>query len=102
QRLAEIFRREGSPADLVPVLERLWELAAAPGGDLDAESLGLELAALVQESDPARAEAVLRALVVRGPSAQSLEALSALLSARGADEEADALLVQRSETGDAA
>ena len=102
QRLAEIFRRESRAADLVPVLDRLWELSAGPAADIDAEAVGLELAALVQEADPARAEAVLRALVVRGPSAQSLEALSALLSARGADEEADALLVQRSETGDAA
>jgi tetratricopeptide (TPR) repeat protein len=102
QRLAEIFRRESRSADLVPVLERLWALGAGPGADVDAETIGLELAALVQETDPARAEAVLRALIVRGPTPQALEALSALLMARGADEEADALLVQRSEAGDTA
>ena len=102
QRLAEISRREGRAAELVPVLERLWELAAGEAGEIDAEAVGLELATLVQEADAARAEAVLRALVVRGPSPQVLEALSALLLARGADEEADALLVQRSESGDAA
>jgi tetratricopeptide (TPR) repeat protein len=102
QRLAEIFRREGRAADLFPVLERLWELAARDTVDLDAEAIGLELAGLLQAWDPARAEAVLRALMVRGQTPQVLEALSAFLLARGADEEADALLVQRSEAGDPA
>jgi tetratricopeptide (TPR) repeat protein len=103
QRLAEICRREGRPAELEPLLERLWDLCnrgepiEAPA-DIDAEAVGLELAGLVPAT---RAEEVLRALLARVPqSAQALETLSAVLAARGAHEEADALLIRRGELGE--
>jgi tetratricopeptide (TPR) repeat protein len=94
-RLAEIFRRESQAEALVPVLERLFDLACvaraaepgAPVGPLDAEVVGLELATLLAESarEPARASAVLQRLVdLRPQSREARAALAALDDAAGA------------------
>lgn len=93
-RLAEIFRRESRPAELGATLERL--LSGAP--DSEAEVVGLELAGLFRDAlgQPARAEGLLRRLLERSGSAvELLELLSELLWARGAFEEADAVLARR-------
>jgi tetratricopeptide (TPR) repeat protein len=93
---AEVFRRERHLAELVPIIERLGRQARS---DLDAEVRGLELAGLLARlGEKGRAEDVLRRLVERLPGAAApLEALSALLAARGATAEADAALLRRLE-----
>jgi tetratricopeptide (TPR) repeat protein len=99
--LAGLYRRPGRSGELAGVLERLWALATAPQGarDLDGETraVGLELAELLAGplGDAARAEEILRAVLHAFPDdPRALEALSDRLAARGADDEADALLLR--------
>ncbi len=80
QRLAEIFRRDARPEELLPPLEHLLQLASQHGetGDIDVEAIGLELMGLLEETgaESDRVEALLRqVLAVRPDSTHVLQAL---------------------------
>jgi len=98
ERLAALCRQQSRSDELALLLERLWTALAgqpAPEG-LNLEALGLELAGLLSQKDDSRAQAetILRRLVEQG-SRVAREALSALLTKKGALDEADALLLAR-------
>lgn len=98
--LAEIFRRSDVPQSLVSVLERLLVSPKAALIGIDQETIGIELAAVYRERlvGTDRAEAILRQLLEHNPScSEALGALSSVLFARGAYDEADALLMRRAE-----
>ena len=64
-----------------------------PARELDAEASGSSWRRLVQEHAPARAESILRAIAgARAPRGPARGPVRAAAGARGADEEADALL----------
>jgi len=98
ERLAALCRQQSRSDELALLLERLWTALAgqpAPEG-LNLEAPGLELAGLLSQKDDSRAQAetILRRLVEQG-SRVAREALSALLTKKGALDEADALLLAR-------
>ena len=98
ERLAAFCRQQSRSDELAALLERLWAalVGQPPHAGVDAEAVGLELASLLSQKDDRRAEAetILRHLAEHGSRA-ALDALSALLTKKGALDEADALLLAR-------
>ena len=96
EQLVAICRQQSRSDELAALLERLWAALEGQQGveGLDSEAIGLELASLLSQKDDGRtqAESVLRRLA-DGGSRAALEALSALLTRKGALDEADALLL---------
>ena len=96
--LVAFCRQQSRSDELAALLERLWAALdgqPAPAG-VNPEVIGLELASLLSQKDDSRtqAETILRHLVEYGSRA-ALDALSALLTKKGALDEADALLLAR-------
>jgi Tfp pilus assembly protein PilF len=98
EALAAICRQQSRSDELAALLERLWAALDAqqvPDGP-KLEAIGLELAGLLSQKDDSRAQAetILRRLAEHGSRA-ARDALSALLTKKGALDEADALLLAR-------
>ncbi len=101
-RMASICKRQSRKDELLQWLERLWAAVEREGfperGAIDGVAVGMDLAALLTHAPGGRprAEAILRRLLDRAPTAPALlDALHALLIEQGEFTEADKILAQR-------